>query len=66
MEKSSLTALTRQQLILARNVSRGPSSQTVYGGQEHAPRHTGPADRCPDRPSGENGEAADDASGWAA
>jgi ribosomal subunit interface protein len=61
MEKSSLTALTRQQLTLARNVSSGRSSQTVYGGHEPAPRHTGPADRCPDRPSGENGEAAEHA-----
>ncbi len=62
MEKSSLTALTHQQLTLARNASSGNSSHTVYGGHEHAPRHTGPADRRPDRPSGENGEAADDAS----
>lgn len=54
MEKSSLTAL-------ARNASSGPRSQTVYGGQEHAPRHTGPADRRSDRPSGEIGEAAEHA-----
>ena len=33
MEKSSLTVIPRQQLTLARNVSSGPSSQTVYGGQ---------------------------------
>jgi ribosomal subunit interface protein len=58
MDKTSLTDLTRQQLTLARNASSGPSSQTVYGGQEHAPRHTGPADRRPHRPSGEIGEAA--------
>jgi ribosomal subunit interface protein len=62
MDKTSLTILTRQQLTLARNVSSGPSSQTVYGGHEHAPRHTDPADRRPDRPSGEIGKATDDAS----
>jgi hypothetical protein len=60
MDKVSLTALARQQLTLARNASSGPGSQTVYGGQDHAPRHTG-ADRRPDRPSGEIGEAAEHA-----
>jgi hypothetical protein len=58
MEKSSLTALAHRQLTLARNASSGPNSQTGYGGQEHAPRHTGPADRRSDRPSGQIGEAA--------
>jgi hypothetical protein len=61
MEKSSWTALARQQPTLARNASSDPSSQTVYGAQEHAPRHTGPADRRPDRPRGEIGEAAEHA-----
>jgi ribosomal subunit interface protein len=61
MDKVSLTALARQQLTLARTASSGPSSQTVYGGQDHAPRHTGPTDRRPDRPSGEIGEAAEHA-----
>jgi ribosomal subunit interface protein len=56
MDKVSLTTLAGEQLTLARNASSGPSSQTVYNGQEHAPRHTGPADRRPDRPSGEIGE----------
>ena len=37
MEKSSWTALARQQPTLARNASSGPRSQTVHGGQEHAP-----------------------------
>lgn len=59
MEKSSLTALARQQLALARNASSGRSSHTVYGGHEHVPRHTGPDDRRPDQPSGEIGEVAD-------
>jgi ribosomal subunit interface protein len=61
MDKVSLTTLAGEQLTLARNASSGPSSQTVYNGQEHAPRHTGPADRRPDRPSGEIGEAAEHA-----
>jgi ribosomal subunit interface protein len=62
MEKTSLTILAPQPLALARNVSSGPHSPTVYGGHEHAPRHTGPDDRAPDRPSGEIGEAAKDTS----
>jgi ribosomal subunit interface protein len=61
MEKSSLTILARHPLILAPNVSSGRSSQTVYGGHEPVPRHTGPADRCPERPSGASGEAAEHA-----
>jgi quercetin dioxygenase-like cupin family protein len=40
MEKSSLTALARQQLDLARSASSGRSSQTVYGGHEHVLRQT--------------------------
>jgi ribosomal subunit interface protein len=61
MEKSSLTALTHQQPTPARNTSSDHSSHTVYGGHEHVPRHTGPAHRRPDRPSGENGEATEHA-----
>lgn len=40
MEKSSLTALVRQQLNLAQNASSGRSSHTVYGGHEHVLRQT--------------------------
>jgi quercetin dioxygenase-like cupin family protein len=40
MEKSSLTALARQQLRLAQNASSGRSSHTVYGGHEHVLRQT--------------------------
>ncbi len=40
MEKSSLTALARQQLIRARTASAGRSAQTVYGGHEHVLRQT--------------------------
>jgi quercetin dioxygenase-like cupin family protein len=40
MEKSSLTALARQQLKLARQASSGRSAQTVYGGHEHILRQT--------------------------
>jgi quercetin dioxygenase-like cupin family protein len=40
MEKSSLTALARQQLELAQNASSGRSSHTVYGGHEHVLRQT--------------------------
>ena len=40
MEKSSLTALARQQLELARASSSGRSAQTVYGGHEHVLRQT--------------------------
>jgi len=40
MEKSSLTALARQQLKLAQDASSGRSSHTVYGGHEHVLRQT--------------------------
>jgi quercetin dioxygenase-like cupin family protein len=40
VEKSSLTALARQQLELAQQASSGRSSQTVYGGHEHVLRQT--------------------------
>ena len=40
MEKSSLTALARQQLKIARQASSGRSAQTVYGGHEHQLRQT--------------------------
>lgn len=40
MEKSSLTALVRQQLGLAQEASSGRSSRTVVGGNEHALRQT--------------------------
>jgi quercetin dioxygenase-like cupin family protein len=40
MQKSSLTALARQQLDLARTASSGRSSSTVYGGHEHRLRQT--------------------------
>lgn len=40
MQKSSLTALARQQLELARGTSSGRSSSTVYGGHEHQLRQT--------------------------
>ncbi len=40
MEKSSLTALARQQLAIARTASSGRSAQTVYGGHEHVLRQT--------------------------
>jgi quercetin dioxygenase-like cupin family protein len=40
MEKSSLTALARQQLKLAQNAVSGRSSHTVYGGHEHVLRQT--------------------------
>jgi quercetin dioxygenase-like cupin family protein len=40
MEKSSLTALARQQLNLAQSASNGRSSRTVYGGHEHVLRQT--------------------------
>lgn len=40
MEKSSLTALARQQLDLARSHSSGRSAQTVFGGHEHVMRQT--------------------------
>jgi quercetin dioxygenase-like cupin family protein len=40
MEKSSLTALTRQQLTIARQACSGRSAKTVYGGHEHVLRQT--------------------------
>ena len=40
MQKSSLTALARQQLALAHGASSGRSSSTVYGGHEHQLRQT--------------------------
>ena len=40
MQKSSLTALAREQLALARQTSSGRSAQTVYGGHEHVLRQT--------------------------
>jgi quercetin dioxygenase-like cupin family protein len=40
MEKSSLTALARQQLKIARQASSGRSAKAVYGGHEHVLRQT--------------------------
>jgi quercetin dioxygenase-like cupin family protein len=40
MNKSSLTALARQQLELARAASSGRSAHTVHGGHEHSLRQT--------------------------
>jgi len=40
MEKSSLTALARRQLTLAREASSGRSAHTVFGGHEHTLRQT--------------------------
>ncbi len=40
IEKSSLTALAREQLKLAREASSGRSAHTVYGGHEHTLRQT--------------------------
>jgi quercetin dioxygenase-like cupin family protein len=40
MEKSSLTALAREQLKIARQASSGRSAKTVYGGHEHVLRQT--------------------------
>lgn len=40
MQKSSLTAIVRQQLEAAESVPSGRSSRTVYGGHEHALRQT--------------------------
>ena len=40
MEKSSLTALAREQLKLAQRASSGRSARTVYGGHEHVLRQT--------------------------
>jgi quercetin dioxygenase-like cupin family protein len=40
MQKSSLTALTRQHMHLAQNATSGRSAHTVYGGHEHTLRQT--------------------------
>lgn len=40
MENTSLTALAREQLVLAKNAPSGRSSQTVFGGREHTLRQT--------------------------
>jgi quercetin dioxygenase-like cupin family protein len=40
MEKSSLTALVREQLELARGASSGRSAKTIYGGHERVLRQT--------------------------
>ncbi len=40
MEKSSLTALAREQLTIAATASSGRSARTVYGGHEHVLRQT--------------------------
>ncbi|MEO7235158.1 MAG: cupin domain-containing protein [Lapillicoccus sp.] len=40
MEKSSLTALAREQLKLAKQAASGRSADTVYGGHEHVLRQT--------------------------
>lgn len=40
MLKSSLTALGREQLKLAKGSSNGRSASTVYGGHEHVLRQT--------------------------
>jgi len=40
MEKSSLTALARQQLEHAQHAASGRSAHTVYGGHEHLLRQT--------------------------
>jgi len=40
MEKSSLTALARQQLTHARAARAGRSAHTIYGGHEHVLRQT--------------------------
>ena len=39
-QKSSLVALVREQLELARQASSGRSAQTVFGGHEHVLRQT--------------------------
>jgi quercetin dioxygenase-like cupin family protein len=40
VQKSSLTALVREQFDLARVASSGRSAHTVYGGHEHTLRQT--------------------------
>ena len=40
MQKTSLTALLRHQIEIAKTASSGRSAHTVYGGHEHALRQT--------------------------
>ena len=40
MQKSSLTALAREELTRARAATSGRSAHTVYGGHEHVMRQT--------------------------
>jgi len=40
MQKTSLTALARTELVVALNASSGRSSKTIYGGHEHLLRQT--------------------------
>lgn len=40
MEKTSLTALARHQLDIAKNASSGRSAKTVYGGHQRVLRQT--------------------------
>ncbi len=40
MNKTSLTALVREHLLVAESASNGRSSHTVYGGHEHVLRQT--------------------------
>jgi quercetin dioxygenase-like cupin family protein len=40
MDNTSLTALAREHLELARSAASGRSAKTVYGGQEHTLRQT--------------------------
>jgi quercetin dioxygenase-like cupin family protein len=40
VQKSSLTALAREQLRLAEQAASGRSAETVYGGHEHVLRQT--------------------------
>ncbi|MCU1593102.1 MAG: cupin 2 conserved barrel domain protein [Frankiales bacterium] len=40
MQKSSMTALAREQLKLAQTAPAGRASHTVYGGHEHTLRQT--------------------------
>jgi len=40
MQKLSLEALAREQLKIAKDSTNGRSSETVYGGHEHALRQT--------------------------
>lgn len=40
MDNTSLTALAREHIEIARSASSGRSARTVYGGQEHSLRQT--------------------------